>query len=84
MVSLIRNKYGTFKLYDKIRPNLEREWLKLKIQVWKKFVESRLAIARAKGLIDNDFDIKTVGKDKLIEIGIADSTGKASIGSASD
>jgi|LakMenEpi03Aug12_release.lakeMendotaPanAssembly.Ray.scaffolds.fasta_scaffold424731_2 hypothetical protein len=56
----------------------------MKIIVWKKLVESKLALARAKGLIDNDFNIKTVDKEKLIEIGIADSTGKASVGSASD
>lgn len=72
------------KPYANIRPNLEREWLKMKIQVWKKLVESRLAVARAKGLIEADFDIKTVDKEKLIELGIADSTGKASVGSASD
>lgn len=72
------------KPYEKCRPNLEREWLKKKIQVWKKFVEQQVASAKKRGLIDNDFDIKTVDKEILIEMGIADSTGKASVGSISD
>lgn len=70
--------------YNHLRPVLVHEWFNKKIKVWKKFLDEKIKIAKEKGLISDEFDIKTVDKEKLFEIGLADSTGKASVGSVSE
>lgn len=65
------------------RPNLVRDWLMNKLTVWKKFLDEKIKIARVNGTINDEFDLKTVDKETLQRIGLADSNGKASIGTLS-
>jgi hypothetical protein len=68
------------------RPNMVREWLRSKIARWLKFLEEKVNEGKAAGVLDEETTVKTIkniDKEKLKDLGIAGSDGKASLGAFS-